>query len=106
MRAQRRLLPRAGGADVACELGARVDGVRRQRVGVFVSAGEAVGGPGRVGVSVLILSTSTASGGFVALFALFLAFFHLFSPKGGPRNTTVHESHTARANTALKKSIK
>lgn len=78
MRAQRRLFPRAGGADVACELGARVDGVRRQRVGVFVSAGEAVGGAGGVGVSVLILSVfssrSTVSGGFVALFALFLAF--------------------------------
>lgn len=80
MRAQRRVFAWESGADVACELGARVDGVRRQRVGVFVSAGEAVGGAGGVGVSVLILSVfssrSTVSGGFVALFCIVPSFFY------------------------------
>lgn len=61
VRAQRRVFAWESGADVACELGARVDGVRRQRVGVFVSAGAAVGGAGGVGVSVLILSVFSSS---------------------------------------------
>jgi hypothetical protein len=54
VRAQQHTFAGEGGADVACELCARVDGVRRQSVGLLVLAGEEVGGGCRVGVSVLM----------------------------------------------------
>ena len=86
---------------MACELGARVDGVRRQRVGVFVSAGEAVGGACGIGVPVLTTPSSrpAVSGGLVDSIVCIVPSFSYFSEEDPIPSKIPHftNTHTALA---------